>query len=608
MSVAVSSLPGTIRLLDGVAREFGDFELLAKLGHGGMADVFLAARKAKRTELVVVKRLKADYVDDGEHRALFEDEARVAPLLRHPNIVRTWDSGEAAGFPYMAMEYLEGQALDRLVSVVQALGPRAAVHVASEVLDGLHYVHELCAADGRPLEIVHRDVSPHNVFLTYEGRVTLVDFGIAKSKTRARQTATGVVRGKIGYMAPEQALCDEVDRRADVFAVGVVLWELLTCEKFWGDASDVQILKRMTFGEVPSLVERMPELPSALHEVVARALAPKPEDRYPTAREFRDALGRVYDTPFRRVELGQAVAEYAKDQRRAMRAAIDGHLARAFGTLDDGSAREDEREATDDGSIETAPASRGASLQPEAPGQSGPESGSGFEAPIVAGSSIGGLATPAASGEAFAPAHSRSSGAGPTPVALELAPGAERAQGGRPRAVWVLLASTLVIAVGLWLLLPVLGASSTAPRQPGSPPEASAVAAAATTSAPTSSSDADQVEIRIDVAPELAVTTLDGMRITTPFSARFPRDRSARSLKVEAPGHVGQTTLIVFDRDHRLAVRLAPEQPTPPTSTASVYPTGSGPRVVRPRPSAAPSASTGRPLVDDRDPWAPKPR
>lgn len=605
MSGAVSSLPGTIRLVDGVAREFGDFELLAKLGHGGMADVFLAARKAKRSELVVVKRLKADYVDDGEHRALFEDEARVAPLLRHPNIVRTWDSGEAAGFPYMAMEYLEGQALDRLVSVVQALGPRAAVHVAAEVLDGLHYVHELCAADGRPLEIVHRDVSPHNVFLTYEGRVTLVDFGIAKSKTRARQTATGVVRGKIGYMAPEQALCDEVDRRADVFAVGVVLWELLTGEKLWGDASDVQILKRMTFGEIPSLGERMPELPSALHEVVARALAPKPEDRYATAREFRDALGCVYDTPFRRVELGRAVAEYAKDQRRAMRAAIEGHLARAFGTLEDDSPREGEPETPDGEASGSVPASAASSSALESSGTSGPESGSGLEAPLDDGSSIGAATAPAPPGEASELRGARTSGASPTPVALELEPSAERARGGRQRALWGVLASSLVLGVGLWVLLPA--ASSTAPPQAAGLPDAAAVAATAS-SAPSSPSSAEQVEIRIDVTPELAVTTLDGMRITTPFSARFPRDRVARSLKVEAPGHVGQTRLIVFDRDHRLAVSLVPEQSAPPTSTASAYPASSGPRVVRPRPSATPAESTGRPLVDDRDPWAPKPR
>lgn len=603
MSSAVSSLPGMIRLVDGVARDFGDFELLAKLGHGGMADVFLAARKAKRSELLVVKRLKADYVDDGEHRALFEDEARVAPLLRHPNIVRTWDSGEAAGFPYMAMEYLEGQALDRLVLVLQSLGPRAAVHVAAEVLDGLHYVHELCSADGRPLEIVHRDVSPHNVFLTYEGRVTLVDFGIAKSKTRARQTATGVVRGKIGYMAPEQALCDEVDRRADVFAVAVVLWELLTGEKLWGEASDVQILKRMTFGEIPSIGDHMSGLPPALVEVVTKALAPKPEDRYSTARQFRDALGAVFDTPFRRVELGRAVADYAKDQRRAMRAAIDGHLARAFGTLD-------AVESLANG--EAADQGRGR-LEPGAPPASTPSE------PVVETSSasstslavqVAGAPAPEAAGLELE--RDRPDAASPTPMALELGGDAGSRHRGRSGVLWLALGATAAVAGAGWVLFAALSGSSSASGQSESTGQSGATSAIVSVDARPSVSGradpSDQVEVRIEVAPDGAVATLDGMRIESPFSARFPRDRAARSLRVEAPGHVGQTTLVVFDRDQRLSVALVPEPLTVPTGSASASPAGSGPRVARPRPTSAPTVATSPPLVDDRDPWAPKPR
>ncbi len=257
--ISVSAAPSSVRVVEGEARHFGAIDLIARLGQGGMAEVFLAAHRERPAELIVLKRLKAD-LDDPEHRAMFDEEARIMPLFSHPNVVRTTDVGEEAGRRYLAMEFLDGLPLDQCAATVSGLGERAAIHLACEMLDGLHYAHELRDGEGASLELVHRDVSPHNVFITYEGRVTLVDFGIARTRGRAQQTATGVVRGKLSYMAPEQALCDALDRRADVFAAGVILWELVVGKPFWDGLSEVQILKRMTFGDLPKIRETKPDV------------------------------------------------------------------------------------------------------------------------------------------------------------------------------------------------------------------------------------------------------------------------------------------------------------------------------------------------------------
>jgi serine/threonine protein kinase len=272
----------------------GKYQLLARLGQGGMADVFLAVARGPLgfNKLVVLKRLRANDEDD-QALQMFLDEARLAARLKHPNIVDTYDVGQEVESYFIAMEYLEGQPLSRVLKAISNSGvrvnPTIWVHVAAEALHGLHHAHGLNDYDGQPLRIVHRDVSPHNIFVTYEAEIKVVDFGIAKTSLSVAHTEAGLLRGKLGYMAPEQALRESVDRRADIFAMGVVLWEALTGRKvFDGDMSTM--FAKLVQADIPKLLEVNPSLDPKLAGIVERALRKEPDDRFSTAAEMRDAL------------------------------------------------------------------------------------------------------------------------------------------------------------------------------------------------------------------------------------------------------------------------------------------------------------------------------
>src|ERR1700722_2161460 len=207
----------------------------------------------------VVKRLKSP--GDDAHVRMFLDEARLAARLHHPNIVHTYEVGETDGY-FIAMEYLEGQSLQalltRLAAREEGLSEPLVAYIAAQVLKGLHHAHDLCDFDGAPVGVVHRDVSPQNLYLTYGGEVKVLDFGIAKATMNSTHTETGVLKGKVRYMAPEQLGSRGVDRRADVFAFGVVLWELLARRAlFQGDAA--QVMARLANEDVSSVREVRPE-------------------------------------------------------------------------------------------------------------------------------------------------------------------------------------------------------------------------------------------------------------------------------------------------------------------------------------------------------------
>jgi serine/threonine-protein kinase len=270
----------------------GKYQLLARLGQGGMADVFLAVARGPLgfNKLVVLKRLRTNDEDD-QALQMFLDEARLAARLKHPNIVDTYDVGQEVDSYFIAMEYLEGQPLSRVLKAVGTtrVHPTIWVHIVAEALHGLHHAHELRDYDGSALQIVHRDVSPHNIFVTYEAEVKVVDFGIAKTKLSVAHTESGLLRGKLGYMAPEQALREPVDRRSDVFAMGVVLWEALAGRKaFDGDMSTM--FAKLIQADVPKINEVNPAVDSALALIVGRALKKEPSERYANAAEMREAL------------------------------------------------------------------------------------------------------------------------------------------------------------------------------------------------------------------------------------------------------------------------------------------------------------------------------
>jgi phosphate transport system substrate-binding protein len=333
------------------------------LGRGGMADVYLATRRgpAGFTKLVVIKRLRADLAqspDAARYRALLLDEARLAARMHHPNIVQTFEVDDDDGEPFMAMEYLDGQPIHQVIRVARASGGvphRFALRVTSEVLAALSYVHALADFDGRPLGIVHRDVNPQNVFWTYAGEIKLVDFGVAKF-ARADQTEAGIVKGKVSYLAPEQAQGGAVDARADVFAVGITLWEMLAGRRLFRASNQAAALHKLLYEPIPHLAEVMPGLDPRIAAVCERALERDPDARYPDALAMRSAIDELIETPPRREELAAFVEPLFDAERSAIseqiRAALhDGAPPREL-SLPSQEPSDDDLEAPSD-SIET---------------------------------------------------------------------------------------------------------------------------------------------------------------------------------------------------------------------------------------------------------------
>jgi serine/threonine protein kinase len=312
------------------------YRRIAELGRGGMATVHLAAMQGSHgvTKLVVVKELRPELAVNDEFVVMFFDEARLAARLNHPNIVQSYEVGEENGRQFIVMEYLEGQPLHRVWNKLQAAGKMTLavnLQVVSDVLAGLDYAHDLADFNGSQLKIVHRDVSPHNVFVTYTGDVKVVDFGIAKAADSSTQTRVGTLKGKLTYMPPEQAMGEKVDRRADLFAVGVLLWESSAGRRLWQGLNDGAIMRALMTGEIPSLLTVNPDLPPRLDEICRKALAPKRDDRYATAHDFQrdvDDLMRETGARASRRDLGILVAELFADDRAVIRATIDDALNR----------------------------------------------------------------------------------------------------------------------------------------------------------------------------------------------------------------------------------------------------------------------------------------
>jgi serine/threonine-protein kinase len=273
---------------------FGRYLLVDRIAVGGMAEVFAALdREGDPGRLHAVKRILPTLAEDRQLVAMFLDEARIAAQVRHPGIAAIHDLGRQGDAYWIAMEYVAGVTLRALLDRTRAAGERLPVPLAAaiawHVADALDAAHRARDARGRPLEVVHRDVSPANVLLGYDGRVRLIDFGIAQAaiSTRGRDA---VLRGKFGYMSPEQVRGVAVDRRADVFALGAVLHEALAGERLFTGPSELAVLEKVRSAEVRAPSERNPAVPPALDRVVLRALARDPDDRFAWASDLRDAL------------------------------------------------------------------------------------------------------------------------------------------------------------------------------------------------------------------------------------------------------------------------------------------------------------------------------
>jgi serine/threonine protein kinase/tetratricopeptide (TPR) repeat protein len=290
-----SALPNGTSL---IPQNIAQFEIVRKLGAGGMAEVFLAKKRgAEGTyKVVVVKRILPGYTTSRRFRSMFIDEAQLATRLNHPNVVQVYEfSNEGDEGHILAMEYVEGCDLGHLMSAAKStatrIPPWVAAWIVAEAAKGLHYAHEKRDEGGAALDIVHRDVSPQNVLLSYEGVVKIADFGIASA--RFVDEDAGVLKGKFGYMSPEQARTEKVDRRSDLYSLGVIFWECLTTRPLHGGLTGEALLEEVRAGRIepPSVYRR--DVPEELETIAMKLLAPKVEDRFATGRDVAAAIARA---------------------------------------------------------------------------------------------------------------------------------------------------------------------------------------------------------------------------------------------------------------------------------------------------------------------------
>ena len=277
---------------------FGKYLLLERLNVGGMAEVFVA--KAFGVEgferILAIKKILPTMAEDAEFITMFIDEARISVQLNHANVVHIHELGKHDDAYYIAMEYVSGKdlrsQLERFRRRKEIMPTAMAVFCATKICEGLDYAHRKKDARGQDLHIIHRDVSPQNILLAYEGEVKIIDFGIAKAANRSQKTQAGILKGKFGYMSPEQVRGLPIDRRSDVFAVGVIIYEMLTGEKLFVGESDFSTLEKVRNAEVPLPRQFNPNIPAGLERVVMKALAREAEDRYQWASDLQEDLMR----------------------------------------------------------------------------------------------------------------------------------------------------------------------------------------------------------------------------------------------------------------------------------------------------------------------------
>jgi serine/threonine protein kinase len=298
--MTISSIPAPMRL--------GPYELLRRIATGGMAEVYLARRAGPHgfQKIVAVKRILPQYARDPDFVAMFVDEARVCARLTHPNIVQVFDFGEHDGELYMAMEYVDGTTGAR---VIRAAATRAedvpldvALHVALSVLRALEYAHGARDDEGRPLFLVHRDVSPGNVLIDRSGAVKLTDFGIARAAEIERRTDAGQLKGKLGYMSPEQVVGRELDARSDLFTLGIVLTEMVILRPLFSGGKELDVLLRIRDADLAAIDRASHRVPDDLRNVLFRALAKDPLMRFPSATAFAEAIEEIIRR--RRLQIG----------------------------------------------------------------------------------------------------------------------------------------------------------------------------------------------------------------------------------------------------------------------------------------------------------------
>jgi serine/threonine protein kinase len=284
---------------DGEGERLDRFELVAELASGGMATVFLARLSgvAGFQRLVAIKRLHPHLAREPEFVEMFLDEARLAARIHHPNVVPIQEVGESEHGYYLVMDYIEGDTLARVLAKAAKTNGKVpygvTIRILLDTLAGLHAAHEMRDDHGEPLQIVHRDVSPQNILVGVDGVARVVDFGVARAATRLSTTRSGQLKGKLAYMAPEQARGAGVDRRADLFACGIVLWEALATKRLFKGDGEAETLNRVLYEPIATPSSVRPDVPKALEDICMKALSRDPDQRFATAQDFGDELEKA---------------------------------------------------------------------------------------------------------------------------------------------------------------------------------------------------------------------------------------------------------------------------------------------------------------------------
>ena len=554
-------------------RMLGKYQLIAEIARGGMGVVYLAMIQGpgKFNKLVVVKELKPEMVEEPAFLTMFLDEARLAARLSHPNIVQTNEVGNDGDRYFMAMDYLDGRGLDQVRRRARTAGfglsAPMQLRVLCEMLAGLDYAHALTDFDGSPLNIVHRDVSPQNVFLTFDGQIKLLDFGIAKAADSMHETHAGVLKGKVSYMSPEQARGHKVDARADVFSAGIMLWEALTGQRLREGKNDQEKLWALVSADVPRASSVKPWVPPELDEICARAMAWDRDERYPTAGALQQDLERylaVTGTNVTARDVGACVTEMFREDRATTQGVIEAHVARARGA----SSRDaipiiDVSSRSRSGLGPTPSDERRVADSRSAPGLDSP------------GAESADLASAAPSGTSKA-ARLRSL----RPLLVAAGAGA--------------VAVVVIIVLIAQLARPADDTSPSAASDPRTSATASLVRRSAEATVAPARPPRPLVDVAIRVSPETAQISIDGRAVATnPFAGRYVSDDVVHHVQAIAPGYLAKSLKLPFNANVTLDLSLEREP---------------SPSVTPPPPSrtAGPSRPSSRPTAPSRPPPAPR--
>jgi eukaryotic-like serine/threonine-protein kinase len=508
----------------------GKYRYIATLEEGGMADVFLAVTKDSRFEkIVVIKQLRDALAEDPSFVAMFMDEARLAARLNHPNVVQTLEVGTDLGIHFLAMEFLEGVSYVRMARLRDRIPAPLALHVRVlvETLRGLHYAHELRDYDGRPLGVVHRDVSPQNVMITFDGVVKVLDFGIAKAALAVERRPEDF-KGKLEYMAPEQALVEDVDRRADIFSVGVMLWEALARRRFYASGEDKY--QRLTEQPAPNVRDVVPGTPKQLARICMRALARDRTERYAKAQDMADELEEWLGGTGQHVsarDVGHFVAEKFEERRARLANAIGAQLER-FRSLG-------EQQTMD---VDFRRLLGGPTDPPPPYGSGAPPA---MTMPMIPS------ATPPPYAGGTVPLMPATTGAPPPP------------KSGMSGSTAMIIVTALL---GLSLLATGVVVSTRTTRT--RPAEAAVAGGSAASSVAPKKADEPEIDFTVKAFPANAVISVDGEPTpTNPLVGRQRRDGAIHVIRVEAPGYEPREELVTFDRSFLVTVELKASAPAP---------------------------------------------